>query len=83
MGIKLEKEFEFFKENQRVLVEKYPNKVIAIKNCVVVGTYDNELDAITNLDGIEEEGTYILQKCEPGTSAYTASYFSNVNHNWL
>lgn len=74
----LKKEFEFYLENQTELVKKYNGKFIVIKNSQVIGTYDNELQAIEKTMEKHELGTFLVQKCEPGDESYSQTYHSRV-----
>lgn len=76
--VTLEKEFQYYLEHQNELVEKYNGKYIVIKNQQVISVFDNELDAIKKTSTDHELGTFLVQKCEPGTSSYTQTYHSRV-----
>ena len=76
--VTLEKEFQYYLEHQDELVEKYNGKYIVIKNQQVIGMFDNELEAIEKTSKDHELGTFLVQKCEPGTSSYTQTYHSRV-----
>ena len=78
MSKPLEKEFKYYLENQGELVKKYNGKVLVIKNCRVIGVYDTELEAINETSKKEKVGTFLVQKCEPGTSSYSQTYHSRV-----
>lgn len=78
MSKPLEKEFNYYLENQQKLVEQYHGKFIVIKNCKVIGVYDNELEAIEKTSKKEQLGTFLVQKCEPGSDSYTQTYHSRV-----
>jgi len=78
MSKPLEKEFKYYLENQDKLVEKYNGKVLVIKNCNVIGVYDTELEAVNETSKKEELGTFLVQKCEPGTDSYTQIFHSRV-----
>ncbi|MDE0471629.1 MAG: hypothetical protein OXH57_06780 [Ekhidna sp.] len=41
----LEKEFQYYLDNQSELVEKYIDKFIVIKDRKVIGVYDSEIKA--------------------------------------
>ena len=75
----LTKEFEFYLKNQEKLVEKYDGKVIVIKNCKIIGTYETEIEAVNETSKTEELGTFLVQKCEPGTESYTQMFHSRVS----
>lgn len=74
----LKKEFEYYLENQDSLVDKYNGKYIVIKNLSVIGVYDDELEAVQETSKIHELGTFLVQKCEPGTGSYTQRHHSRV-----
>ena len=74
----LEKEFEYYLEHQDELVEQYNGKFIVIKDCIVIGDFDSELEAIEVTAKNHELGTFLVQKCEPGNESYTQTYHSRV-----
>lgn len=75
---KLEKEFRYYLEHQDELVKKYNGKFIVIKNREVIGAFDSELEAIKKTAENHELGTFLIQKCEPGSESYTQTYHSRV-----
>lgn len=75
---KLEKEFRYYLEHQNELVKKYNGKFIVIKNREVIGAFDSELEAIKKTAENHELGTFLIQKCEPGSESYTQTYHSRV-----
>ena len=75
----LEKEFNFYIENQSDLVKKYQGKFIVIKDCKVVGAYGGELEAVEETSKTYEVGTFLVQKCEPGSDNYTETFHSRVS----
>ncbi|GAG16136.1 unnamed protein product [marine sediment metagenome] len=78
MSSPLEKEFEYYLENQEQLVAKYDGKVLVIKNRQVIGVYDSEQDAIATTTREHELGTFLVQKCEPGADSCTQTFHSRV-----
>jgi len=74
----LKKEFGYYLAHQDELVKKYNGKFIVIKNAKVVGSYDTELEAVKKTSEKYELGTFLVQKCEPGTKSYTQTYHSRV-----
>ncbi len=74
----LENEFKYYLENQDELVKKYNGKVVVIKNSKVIGVFDTEIEAIDKTSEKEELGTFLVQKCEPGTESYSQMYHSRV-----
>jgi len=75
----LEKEFKYYLEHQNELVKEYNGKYIVIKNCQVIGAYDDELQAIEETSKEHELGTFLVQKCEPGEESYTQTFHSRVS----
>jgi hypothetical protein len=71
-----QKELEFFKENQKDLVEKYSGKVLAIKGSDILGAYNTALDALKETTKEHELGSFMIQPCRPGTDAYTVTISS-------
>ena len=78
MAQNLGKEFEYYLEHQDELVEKYNGKFIVIKDCNVIGVFDSELEAVEHTAKQYELGSFLVQKCEPGTDSYTQTYHSRV-----
>ena len=70
--------FHYYLEHQDELVELYDGKFLAIKDNAVIGVYDSDLEAIERTAESEEFGTFIVQRCSPGTRDYTQNYRSRV-----
>lgn len=68
-----EKELTYFIEHQKELVQKHEGKTLAIKGESIVGVYDSPLDAYLKLEENHELGKVMLQPCQKGASAYTAT----------
>ncbi|TET82182.1 hypothetical protein E3J38_02580 [candidate division TA06 bacterium] len=75
----LEKEFKYYIKHQDELVKQYNGKFIVIKNRKVIGEYDSELEAIKETTKEHELGTFLIQKCKPGSKSYTQTYHSRVS----
>lgn len=69
----LQKELEYFIENQEELVREYPDKVLVIKDQRVVGSYDTKIEAYLEARKEYTPGTFMIQPCEPGPDAYTVT----------
>jgi hypothetical protein len=78
MAKPLEREFEYYLKHQDELVKKHDGKFVVIKGDQVLGAYDDELEAIKQTSAKEEMGTFLVQKCEPGTESYTQVFHSLV-----
>ncbi len=74
----LQKEFEYYLKHQDELVSQYDGKFIVIMNCQVIGSYDSELEAITETNKQHDLGTFLVQKCEAGTDSCSYMYHSRV-----
>ena len=74
----LEKEFNYFIDNQDKLVNLYNGKYLVIKGETVVGVFNTEIEAY--LDAVNKFGlgNFLIQKCAPGKEAYTQTFHSRV-----
>ena len=74
----LKKEFEYYLEHQDDMVKQYNGQFVVIKDCAVIGAFDSEIEAIRETTKKYELGTFLVQKCEPGSASYTQTYHSRV-----
>lgn len=74
----LEREFEYYIQNQDRLVKKYPGKHLVIIGEEIVGVYDDFEAALSETLKDHEIGTFLIQLCEPGDGSYTQSFHSRV-----
>jgi len=74
----LEKEFQYYIDHQADLLKKYSGKVLVIKDCRVIGVYGSEIEAIEKTVSKYALGTFLVQKCSPGSESYTQTYHSRV-----
>jgi hypothetical protein len=74
----LEKEFEYYLQHQDELIKEHNGKFIVIKDEAVIGEFDSELEAVEKTSQQHELGTFLVQKCEPGSESYTQTYHSRV-----
>lgn len=74
----LKREFDWYIANQGELVKKYNGRFVAIKDRTVVGDYADQLTAITETQKSHPLGTFLVQKVEPGTEAYTQTFHSRA-----
>jgi len=75
----LETEFQYYLDHQEELVKKYNGKYIVIKGSKVLGSYNSDIEAIQETTKEHELGTFLIQKCEPGSESYTQTYHSRVS----
>jgi len=76
--IPLEPEFRYYLAHQDELVRQYSGKVVVIKNQTLIGAFDSEAEAVHETAKSHELGTFLVQRCEPGTDAYTQVFHSRV-----
>jgi len=76
---KLKEEFEYYIKNQEALLKDYNGKFIVIKEQKVIGSYSSQLEAYNETKKNHEVGTFLIQFCTPGNSAYTQSFHSRVS----
>ena len=74
----LEEEFNYYLRHQEELIRKYKGKFVVIKGDVVIGDYESELEAVEETSKQHELGTFLVQKCVPGSESYTHTYHSRV-----
>jgi hypothetical protein len=74
----LQREFEYYLQNQKALAQKYNGKVLVIKGQTVIGVFDSELEAVQQTSENHELGTFLVQKCDATPESYTQSYHSRV-----
>lgn len=75
----LKEQFRYYIDHQNELVAKYNGKFIVIKDSAVIGAYNDELEAITETSKKHELGTFLVQKCTPGSEGYTQTFHSRVS----
>lgn len=78
MAMPLEKEFQYYLDNQDELVRKYNGRCVVIKDCQVIGVFDDELSAVKEIGNKHPLGTFLVQKVEPGSNAYSQTFHSRV-----
>ena len=74
----LEKEFQFYLDNQDDIVAQHDGKVVVIKDCQLLGVYDDEGDAVIETRKEHTPGTFLVQRVSEGSEAYTATFHSRV-----
>ena len=72
----LEKEFQYYINAQPELVKKYDGKHLVIVGDSVVGAYESRELALDTAHAKYQPGTFLVQLCTPGESAYTQNYYS-------
>jgi len=70
--------FQWYLDNQNRIVKKYDGKYIVIKDNSIVGSYNSDIEALLDSEKKYEIGTFLIQRCSPGTEAYTQNFSSRV-----
>jgi hypothetical protein len=74
----LDKEFQYYLDNQSELIKKYNGRFVVIIGEEVVGNYDSYEQALFVSMGKYELGTFLIQECTEGEEAYTQTFHSRV-----
>lgn len=74
----LDKEFQYYIDNQKELVEKYKDKYLVIKDLSVIGVYNTEIEAYSETVKQHELGTFLIQECQSGDENYTQTFRTRV-----
>lgn len=61
----LEKEYKFYKDNQKKFIEKYNGKILLIVGEKLIGVFDNEEIAYKTATAKYELGVFLIQRCAP------------------
>jgi len=78
MGSPLTDEFQYYLDHQDEFVGKYNGKVVVIKDGVLLGVYESELEAVEETEKAEKLGTFLVQLVSPGDEAYRQTFHSRV-----
>ena len=74
----LEKEFDYYLNNEKLLSSKYGGKYIVIVGEQVVAAYPSYEIALFESKKTMVQGTFLIQHCLVGSVAYTSTFHSNV-----
>lgn len=66
-------ELSYFKEHQEELVSRHNGRVLALQGQEVIGVYDDALTAYLETSKRHPPGSFMIQSCSPGPSAYTVT----------
>jgi hypothetical protein len=72
-----EAELDFFIAHQDELVAAHADKVLVIRGQEVVDVFSSPLEALAAARARFEPGTFMIQPCQPGTTAYTVTLASS------
>lgn len=74
----LEKEFQYYLDNQEKLTKEYCNMYVVIVGQKIINCYKTNEIALRETKKDYPLGTFLIQHCTPGDSAYTCTFYSNV-----
>lgn len=77
----LEKDFKYYLDNQVEFVKNYTGKILVISNEKLIAAFNTMKEAYDC--GVEKcgIGNFIVQRCSPGKTDYTQSFYSRVHFN--
>ena len=73
----LEKEFQYFVDNQNDLFKQFPGQYIVIKDQKVIGVYDNKIDAYFETQKEHVLDSFLIQYCSLSQETFTPYFGSN------
>ena len=73
----IKENYSYFKKHLTELMQDYYRKYIVIKDCQVIGTYNNFEDAYYETIKKEKLGTFIIQHCV--SLEESTMHFANPN----
>lgn len=74
----LKREFQWYLRNRDALVAQHEGKVLVIKNEALLGTFENEMEAIKKTMSEHELGTFLVQECSSDPHSTSATFHSRV-----
>lgn len=74
----LEREYQYYKNNEESFVQKYNGKFIGIVQEEVVGVFDSDLEAYTTLKERYGLGKFLVQHAVPTKDERIQRYHSRV-----
>ena len=72
----LDKEFQYYKDHQKELVQQYDGKFLVIVDEEVKSVHDSGLKAYVAAEATYPPGTFLIQECSAGEESYTQIYHS-------
>ena len=72
----LEREFEFYLQNQEEFVKKYDGKLIALKDKKILGAFDSYLEAAAVIFATHDRGSVLFQEVSQDKESNTATFHS-------
>ena len=73
----LEKEFQYFVDNQTDLFKQFPDQYLVIKNQKIIAVYDNKIDAYFETQQEHELGSFLIQFCSLDQESFNQGFAPN------
>ena len=74
----LHDEFEYYLAHQAELAVQYEGRYIVIKDQLVLGAYDDEIEAVRTTSQNHEMGTFLVQFCSADPKSTMQTYHSRA-----
>lgn len=71
-----QQELDYFVAHQDELVRAHTGKVLVIQGTQVLGVYSSLLEAYLEAQKSYQLGSFMIQRCEPGPGAFSATVSS-------
>lgn len=74
----LKREFDWYIAHQDEIVTQYDGRYVVVRDCKVIGAYNDQSSAIAETTKTYPLGTFLVQKVERGSSAYSQTFHTRV-----
>jgi len=74
--------YEWFRENLPILVNKYDDQYVVVKDKSIIAAYPSFNEAFDETLKTEKAGTFIIQLCSLDESKTTIKFYSNVSFDF-
>ncbi len=78
----LEREFDYYLQHQQELLKSYKGKYLVIVGEEIIGNYPSNEEALYQTRKTHKLGTFLIQHCTEGESAYTYTFHSHVVYDY-
>lgn len=74
----LQSEFTYYRAHQAEIAAEYDGKFVVIKGNEVIGSFDSELEAVTETQKAHPLGSFLVQRVTKGPEGYSQAFHSRV-----
>ena len=75
----IQREFDYYLENQEAIALRYQGRFVVIKNCEVIADYSTDFEAVTETSKKHPLGSFLVQKAEAGEDDVAQIFHSRVS----